>query len=141
MNKLKPIIKPFKRLFSWFKKTRMRNKIIIIVLMLIAAYFISGRIRNANKPPEYLTQKVEVNTIEQIVSETGNVNSSGIVDVYSNSTGMIEEIYVEDGDEVKENQNLFKVHSTATQQEKATAYASYQNAVSAEKTAEQNKQA
>ncbi len=131
INKLKVILVPPKKVFSWFKKTRIRNKVAIVVLILVAAFFVRNRIISANKKPEYITQKVEINDVEQIVSETGYVNASGVVEIYSSSTGIIEEIYVEDGDTVKTNQNLFKVHSTATAQEKATAYATWQSASSA----------
>ncbi len=127
MDKLKIIWKPF----VWFKNTRTRNKILVLLAVMIVAYLVRSRVIDSNKQPEYITQKVERNDIEQIVSETGNVDSSGMVEVYSSSTGIIESVYIENGDVVKVNQNLFKVRSSATDQEKTTAYANYQNAASA----------
>ncbi len=137
---LKPVLKPAQKPINWFRKTRLRNKIFVIIAILVVGFLINRNIQSANAKPQYITQAVEKSDVAQIVSETGNIDTAGRVDVYSSSTGIIEEIYVEDDTPVEINQNLFKVRSTATDQEKATAYASYQSAVSAQKTAEQSKQ-
>lgn len=100
---------------------------------------VGGQLAGANAPSPYVKEKAKHATIVEVVSETGNVNTAGRVDVFSSATGVIEELYVEDGDHVEENQELFHVRSTATEQEKASAYAAYQNAVSGSKTAEQGK--
>lgn len=140
MDKLKQILKSLQRPINWFRKISMRNKVIVVVAILLVGFFVYRNIQSANAKPQYITQAVEKGNVTQIVSETGNIETAGRVDVYSSSTGIIEEIYVEEDAPVEINQNLFKVRSTATDQEKASAYASYQNAVSSEKTAEQNKQ-
>ncbi len=132
---LKQIVKPF----SWFRKTRKRNKAIVVVVLLVAVILIIRQIQSANAQPQYVTKPVERKTITSLVSETGNVNTAGRVDVYSSSTGVIEEIYVADRSEVVLNQELFKVRSTATEQEKAAAYASYATALSTKNSALQNK--
>lgn len=139
-NKKNKLIEQAKRPVNWFGKTSLRNKAIVIIAILLVGFFINRNIQAANTKPQYITQPVERADIIEIVSETGNVDTSGRVDVFSTSTGIIEEIYVNNGDPVEINQNLFKVRSTATDQEKAATYASYQNAVSAQKTSEQNKQ-
>lgn len=139
MDKVKKLIEQAKRPINWFRKTSIRNKIIVVIVLIVIGFFIYANLQNANQQPQYITQPVERADIVEIVSETGNVDSSGRVDVFSTSTGVIEEIYVNNGDQVSINQHLFKVRSTATDQEKATAYSTYQNAVSAQKTAEQNK--
>lgn len=140
MDKVKNIFKKIQRPINWFRKTSIRNKIIVVVAILLVGFFAYSNIQSANAKPQYITQAVERGNITQIVSETGNIDTAGRVDVYSVSTGIIEEMYVEDDTPVETNQNLFKVRSTATDKEKASAYANYQNAVSSEKTAAQNKQ-
>lgn len=140
MDRLKNLLKPVQKPINWFRKTSIRNKIIIVVAILVAGYFAYTRIQSANAAPQYITKAIERASVTQIVSETGNIETAGRVDVYSSSTGIIEEIYIEDGASVKINQNLFKIRSIATDQEKASAYATYQSAVSTQKTAEQNKQ-
>ncbi len=131
MNKLKQILQPVQKSIKWFLKIRTRNKIIIIIGVLLVGFFVFRQIQSSNTKPQYLIQAVERANVAQIVSETGNINTAGRVDVYSSSTGIIEEIYVKDGASVKIGQNLFQVRSTATDQEKASAYAAYQNAVTA----------
>ena len=131
MNKVKNIFKPIQISINWFRKTKLRNKIFVIVAILIVVFLVYRNIQSANAKPQYLTQAVEKADVAQIVSETGNVDTTGRVDVYSSSTGVIEKVYVEDGASVKTNQNLLQVRSTATDQEKAAAYATYQSASSA----------
>lgn len=140
MDKTKHILKPLQVPVNWFRKTSIRNKILVVSAILLVGFLIIRNMQTANATPQYITEPVERADIVEIVAETGNVDSSGRVDVFSTSTGIIEEIYVDDGDTVVTNQNLFKVRSTATDQEKAAAYANYQSALNAQKTAEQNKQ-
>ncbi len=140
MNKLKNSFTFTKISIKKFRKTRTRNKVLIVAGLIMFAFVSIRQIKNANAQPLYTTVPVERGSIVQIVSETGNVDTAGRADVYSAATGVIEELYVKNNDHVVVNQNLFKVRSTATDQEKATAYANYMNAMSAQKTAEQNKQ-
>ena len=140
MDKLKQMLKPAQKPFNWFRKTNLRNKIIVIIAFLLVGFLINRYIQSANAKPQYISQAAERTDITQIVSETGYVSTSGKVDIASSTTGIVEEIYVQNGDPVEVGTQLFKVKSTATEQEKATAWAAYQNAVSAQKTAEQSKQ-
>ncbi len=139
MKKIKIIFKPAKKTVVWFRKTRRRNKAAVIVAVLLLLFFVTKQIQSHNQEPQYVMQPVERGTIVQVVTETGNVNTAGRVDIPSTTTGVIEEIYVDNNDQVALGQALFKVRSTATDQEIATAYANYQNALNALKTAEQNK--
>lgn len=128
-----------KKPFRWFKKTRKRNKVFVIFLLIIIFFIVVSQIQKATAPSPYVTEEAKIATIVQKVSETGNVNSAGSVDVYSTATGIIEEIYVNDGIDVQTGDSLFFVRSTATEQERAAAYANYETAVSNVKTAEQGK--
>lgn len=125
--------------FRWFKHTRRRNKVFTIIGLIIAGSIAGNAIAQATAKPPYQVEKAKYEDIIQVVSETGNINTSGRVDIYSTATGIIEEIYVQNGTEVKTGQELFSVRSTATDQQKATANAAYQGAVSAQKAAEQAK--
>lgn len=132
----KKISKPF----SWYRKTSARNKVIVAVVLLVILFFGIRQVQSASKGPEYISVPVAKGTITEIVSETGNVSAGGKVDIVSSATGIVEEIYVQNSDPVEVGTELFKVKSTATEQEKATAWATYRNAVSAQKTAEQANQ-
>lgn len=100
---------------------------------------LTWRIASGSSNVSYQTATVTKGTIISSVSETGNIATASQGGVGSPTTGIITDIYVKDGDSVTQGQNLFKVKSTATAQEIASAYASYENAVVALSTAAQNK--
>ena len=123
---MKTIFKKLIALKNWFIKASWKKKAIIIVLMLLALFILTSPLRV--KGPQYTSEPVTRDTVVDTVSESGNVTSSGRFDVYSTSTGYIEEVYVANGDSVKVGQNLFRVKSTATPQDKASAYSNYLSA-------------
>lgn len=139
MNKLKSILKIMIKPYTWFRTTRTRNKMFTILGLIIVVILVLRQMNKANSQPKYVIAKVSRKTITALISETGNVNTAGRVDVYSSSTGIIEEIYINDSEEVALNQELFKVRSTATDQEKAAAYAAYVSALNSRNIAVQNK--
>lgn len=136
MNNLKRVLQLAKKPIKGFQKTSLRNKIIIIACILVLSFLLVRQIQTANAEPQYITELAVRDIILEIVSETGNVGSSGKVDVFSTSNGVVEEVYVKNGDKVTVDTGLFKVKSTATEQEKATAYASYQSAATSLQQAE-----
>lgn len=128
MNKVHTIFSLIMRPFSWFWRLSRRNKIIVLVILCFVAFLGYRQIRNANAKPQYITQKVTLGNIIQLVSETGNVSSGASSNVYSSATGVVEEVYVTNNEAVEAGQQLFKVKSTATEQEKAAALSSYLSA-------------
>ncbi len=117
--------------FRWFKNTSRKKKIITIIVGVILLFILIGQISNSTKPPPYTLAKVERGNIDEIVSETGNIITNNSTEIYSPTNGIIEEIYVSNGDSVTEGQELFRVKSTATEQETQQAYANYLAAVAA----------
>lgn len=117
-----------KKPFSWFWQTRRRNKAIVIVIILVAAFFIIRQVSANNNKPNYITAPVKRGNVVQLVSETGNVSSGARTDVYSPSTGVVEEVYVKNNQPVEIGAQLFQVKSSATEAEKATALANYLSA-------------
>lgn len=118
MSPAKKILSSIKNRFlslSWKKKT-------VVIIVLCVALFITLSSLQPKKP-QFETTKVTRGTVSNIISESGNVEAAAQFDVYSPTTGFIEEVYVENGDQVTENQLLFKVKSTATEKEKADASA------------------
>jgi HlyD family secretion protein len=112
-----------KKPWIWFKQTRKRNKVIVIVLLMILLV-VGLRFKSVqSNKPQYVIAKVTTSDISQIVSETGNISTGARTDVYSPSTGIVEEVYVKNGEEVTEGTQLFKVNSSATEQEQSTARA------------------
>lgn len=104
---------------------RLIISVIIIALIAFAGWKVFGQ---GSSKPQYQTASVTQGTIIQSVTESGNVTTNSQGGIGSPTTGIIEELYVKNGDTVTQGQNLFKVKSTATAQEIASAYASYLSA-------------
>lgn len=117
--------------------TRIRKiiSVLVLILIILSMWFLFFR----KKAAEIETYTVKRGNITETVMETGNVQAAQ-VSVYSTSTGIIQELYVKNGDTVKDGQKLFRVKSTSTEQEKAIAYYNYTNAVSGLKKAQQDKE-
>lgn len=138
MNIIKTLKNKIKGVVTWFKQAPIRKKIVVIIAALVVIFLITGPLRK--KQASYQTAAVTRETIQEIVSESGNIASNGQSGISSPSTGVIEELYVVNGDSVAAGQNLFKVKVTATPQDQASAYTTYENAVSALQTAQNTKQ-
>ena len=98
----------------------------VVICVVVVFSFISTQIfSKASKQPQYTISKATKNTIIEVVSETGTIAATGKTDVYSPTNGIIETIFVRNGDTVIEGQELFTIKSSATEQEKTHALASY----------------
>jgi RND family efflux transporter MFP subunit len=108
-----------------FKTFSLKKKIFVVVGMIIAFFIISGIISNATKKPDYSVAKAAKADLTEQVTETGHVSVSGVIPVYSPTNGIVEEVYIKNGEMVSDGQDLVKVNSSATQQEQQAAYANY----------------
>lgn len=94
---------------------------------------------STSKSDKYDTYTVKKGSISEQVVISGNANATANAVIYSPSTGVVEELYVKNGDTVTANQVLMKVKSTAMELDKSNALAAYQSAVAALNTAKQTK--
>lgn len=118
-----------KALFNRFKALSFKKKLLIIIVFVIAIFIVLQAIGNGSKEPGYTTAKVTKADITEVVSESGSIVTAGRTDIYSPTNGIVEEVYVKNGDVVEEGQQLFKVESSATEQEVHQARANYLAAV------------
>jgi HlyD family secretion protein len=78
-----------------------------LVLILIAAYFLSGE-----KPgPQYITEPVVERSLDIEVTATGNLRPTNQVDVGSEFSGRIDRIYVDVNDRVARGQVLAQINT------------------------------
>jgi HlyD family secretion protein len=125
----------FRRSYTWFRHASKKKKIAVIASTLVVLLIIIGQVQGANATPPYKFAKVQKGNITEVVSETGSITTNGRVDVYSPATGIVEEVFVANGEEVKKGQDLFTVRSSATEQEQSQALANYLTAKSTLDTA------
>ena len=126
------------RYFTTLKNLSRFKKIVIAAVVLIAIFFVFNQSKDKNQEPSYKFQKVKQDTIVNVVSETGEIMTSGKTDVSSSINGIVEELYVDNNDVVKKGQGLYKVNSTATDQQRAKAYSDYLKAKADLETAKAN---
>ncbi len=106
--------------------------LVAIALLLSGIFFFN---KNNSKAK---TESPSREKISEYITSSGNVEALGKLDVFPNTNGVLEEVYVRNGDKVTIGQKLFKVRSTASVEDKARAYAVYLSAVSSLKTSEQS---
>lgn len=112
---------------KWFQNASLKKKILTVVAVGVIVLLVSVPLLSGKQQGQVTTGTVKRATVVDTVSESGNVQSNQLT-VYSVSSGVIEELYVENGQTVNKGDNLFKVKSTASDQDKASAYASYLSA-------------
>jgi HlyD family secretion protein len=112
-----------------FSAVKRWKKIAFVLVLIIVGFFFYSKTRPQKSTVTF--DAVTRQDVENIISESGNAQAAGQFEVYSPSTGYIENTYVHNGDTVKVGQKLFRVKSTATAQEKAAASASYLQAKTA----------
>lgn len=137
MENIKQKIMSFK---DWLFTLSLKKKLIISTIVLAAVFFIGKSIIGGKQQPQYQTAQVDKGSVISTLSESGNVTAVSQTNITSPTDGIIQEVYVKNGDIVVEGQNLFKVKSTATAEEKASAYASYISSLNSTQTAQQGKQ-
>jgi len=124
---------------AWFKTTSKKNKLGVIVGVLVVIFILSKVLGGDKEKIEYEYIKVEKGNIESLYSETGEIQNSNVTEVVSTIEGVVGEVYVANGAIIYRGQNLFYVTSTANAQERALAYSNYLTAKNALETAERNK--
>jgi len=126
-----------KRLLYKFNHLSRRSKIATILIVLGTIGLIA--FLNQNNKDAYQPYTVTTGDISETIVVSGNANASGNAAIYSPSTGIAEELFVTNGSFVEKGQELAKIQSTALEKDRANAYAAYQAATSALKTAVQSK--
>lgn len=114
-------------------------KLIMVVLIILLGFFAYPKIFSSQQTPKYAMTQVTKGTIISTISQSGNVTGNQ-TSVSSPTSGVIEELYVQNGQYVNAGDNLFKVKSTATPEEQASAYSTYQSALNSLASAKNNQQ-
>jgi len=121
------MIKIFKFFQSFFKN---RLKAVIILAVIVGLIIVVGRlVKSKNQQPQIQTQKVERGTIVSSISASGQILTANIVNITTNTKGLVKKVYVKDGDKVWAGQKLMELTlDSDAQQKNAAAWASYLSA-------------
>lgn len=122
--KKEKIMKVLKKLFDSRKKT-----FIVVVLLFLAIFIIWRSLGGKKQEPRLQTAPVERGMIVSSVSVSGQVLIANIAEVTSKASGLVEKLYVSDGDWIAAGQKIMKIRlDQGGKQNKAQAYSSYLSA-------------
>jgi RND family efflux transporter MFP subunit len=138
MKNLQDLIKKSKTfLEKMSKKQKIFSIVIIIILIASISFFVK---KSGTDQVEYKFSTISKGSVESIVSESGEIVSTGTVGIISTIDGIVNDVFVENGDTVKRGEKLFSVISTATEKERAIAYSTYKSALTTLDTAKNTHQ-
>lgn len=109
-------------------KNRFRAAISITLILIVG--FVGWRTLGGNKQKlQYQTAKVEKGTIVDSVNASGKVLTANIIVVTTQASGVVEKVYVKDGDRVVAGQKIVEITlDQQGQQKNASAWSSYLSA-------------
>jgi multidrug resistance efflux pump len=114
------------------------KKYLLILVILVGLFFLRSII--LRKPDDRLTYVVKREALIETVQVSGVYTASSQTEVFSPTDGIITEIYANNNDEVKKGDPLFHIESTASDEQRASVYASYQSTLTALKIARQGRE-
>jgi HlyD family secretion protein len=122
-----------KIMFSLIKNKKFLSiGMVVVGLILVKILFLKT-------PDNTLTYTIKREALIDTVQVSGTYTIAATTSVLSPAKGIITKLHVKNGDDIKKDEPLFYVESTATTEEKTSAYADYQTAINNLKVAEQNK--
>lgn len=131
----------FTQFKKWLVQTTWKNKLLVIIIPLVVLWFARPLVlQNKTNTPQYQTAVAEKGTLVESVTVSGTVSSLNSTAVTTDASGVVEEVYVKNGDYVEAGQAIAKLSlDQSSLQKQASAYATYLSAVNLQKTAQQNK--
>jgi len=118
-----------------------RKKLIIFAVFIFVTGYLGWKtLGNKQQTPQYQTAAAEKGTLVTSVSASGNISAGSIVIVSTQATGIVNQVYVKNGDTVTQGQEIADITlDSSSQQKAAAAWSSYLSAQNGVSTANQNK--
>lgn len=118
-------------LWQRFLALSLTKKIIIVVLALVVLFggykLTLGKTSTA---PQYQTAQVEKGTLIVSITASGSVTSANSAQITTQASGVVNDVYVKNGDYVTQGQNIASLTlDQSSAQKAAAAYATYLSAV------------
>ena len=97
------------------KKRRWRKILIIGFIVVVVVGLIGMKLNNRTSVPDISTTRIKIGTVEEKLTETGNIELLRTVEVKSKIAGTVQSILVKEGDQVEKNQELCIIDPDPTQ--------------------------
>lgn len=105
-----------------------RFKKLAVVIVLLVLIFIGAKqtVLKSSPTPQYQTAQAEKGTLITSVTASGNVTSGASAPITTQASGVVNQVYVKDGDYVVQGQNIASLTlDQQSAQKAAAAYANY----------------
>ena len=114
-------------LITRIKKLPLLVKILVLAAFVGLGYFIYSQIKTtAGSKPTYQTETATKGTIIVSIASSGTISSANSASVTTQTSGVVNKIYVKNGDVVKSGEAIAEVELDMNGQQRSTqAYASY----------------
>lgn len=124
------ILKLYSNIKNKFLKLTIGKKILLIVIVIGIGWFGFSKINSSkNNVSQYQTAEAEKGTLVVSVTGSGNVSATNSTSVSTQTTGVISEVFVKDGDQVKTGDKIAGIElDLQGQQRSSQSFASYQSA-------------
>lgn len=90
-------------------------RIAIIIVLIVAAVLVYGKIRKNKNRPEWRTDGLSEGSIREVVTATGSLNPFVLVEVGTEVSGKIERVYKDFNDRVRQGELLAKLDTEILQ--------------------------
>lgn len=116
--------------WRYFFKLSLIKKLLIAVVLIGAGWLIFSQIaKKGGEQPEYQTAQAEKGTLITTVSASGTISQGSSTSITSNASGIVAEVYVQNGDIVSVGESIALVTlDKNSQQQQTQAWASYLSA-------------
>lgn len=134
-------MKLFRNLKNKFLSLPLVLKIILLFLIVGVVWFTTSKINSKNtSQPTFKTSSVQIGNIISTISASGSITSGNNTSIYTSASGEVIEVYVKNGDTVRQGQKIAQIKLDQDGQKKqTTAWASYLSAKNSVTSSQQNK--
>lgn len=110
--------------FDWLLAKRNRLILAILIVFAVGLFFVTRK--DNQQEAQIQTSTVERGTIVSTISASGTILTADISPITTSATGIVKEVYVQDGEVVTKGQKIAEIELDSTgAQKNASAYASY----------------
>lgn len=126
------------RLKNWVMQASLKKKLAILLVLLVVGWLGWTKVINTKaQQPQYQTAQAEKGTLITSISASGTILSGSSASITTQATGIVNQVYVKDGDIITQGQKIADITlDMSSQQKQAAAWSSYLSAKNSVDTAQ-----